>query len=141
MPFCPNCRDEFQDWVEFCPDCKVALVDELPDLPPKLKIQLDPIMYIGTAPNEPIAYMWAGILEDNGVKCLIKQANLRAAMYSWPINHYCTIHVSKSNALRARRLLLPFEKSHRDYVRSKKTLLPVTSRIFIFVMFLFFYNG
>jgi hypothetical protein len=33
MPFCPNCRDEFEDWVEICPDCRVALVDELPPLP------------------------------------------------------------------------------------------------------------
>jgi hypothetical protein len=28
--FCPKCRDEFQDWVKTCPDCKVDLVAELP---------------------------------------------------------------------------------------------------------------
>lgn len=33
MPFCPNCRDEFEDWVETCPDCKVSLVDEQPPKP------------------------------------------------------------------------------------------------------------
>jgi len=33
MPFCPNCRDEFEDWVEICPDCRVALVDEPAPLP------------------------------------------------------------------------------------------------------------
>ncbi len=140
MPFCPNCRDEFEDWVEICPDCRVALVDELTPLPPKPEILVDPIIHIGTAPNEPIANMWAGILEDNGIKCLIKQANLRAAMYSLLINHYCTIHVNKSSALRARRILKTLEKSHSDYIRAKKTLLPLSSRIFIFIMFLFFFN-
>ena len=33
MPYCPKCRDEFEDWVEECPDCKEKLVDELPPLP------------------------------------------------------------------------------------------------------------
>ena len=33
MPFCPNCRDEFEDWVKLCPDCHIALVNELPPLP------------------------------------------------------------------------------------------------------------
>ena len=134
MPFCPNCRNEFQDWVEICPDCKVALVDELPDLPPKLKNPVDPIMYIGTAPNEPIAYMWAGILEDNGIKCLIKQANLRAAMYSLIINHYCTIHVNKSTALRARRILKPFEEIQKEHTLSRKNYFPLPSRILIMIL-------
>ena len=35
MPFCPNCRGEFQDWVTVCPDCSVPLVDTLPEEPPK----------------------------------------------------------------------------------------------------------
>jgi len=30
MKYCPQCRGEFQDWVEKCPDCKVKLVDTLP---------------------------------------------------------------------------------------------------------------
>jgi hypothetical protein len=30
MPFCPKCRDEFQDQLEVCPDCGVELIDKLP---------------------------------------------------------------------------------------------------------------
>lgn len=137
MPFCPNCRDEFEDWVEICPDCNVALVSDLPPLPPKPEIPVDPLMYIATAPNEPVAHFWAGILEDSGIKCLIKQDNLRAAMYSLITNHYCTIHVNKSAALRARRILRPLETAQRDYIREKKTLMPLSSRIFLFIVFLF----
>ena len=32
MPYCPKCRDEFEDWVKVCPDCNVTLVDELPEM-------------------------------------------------------------------------------------------------------------
>ncbi len=32
MPYCPKCRDEFQDWAKVCPDCGIALVKELPTL-------------------------------------------------------------------------------------------------------------
>lgn len=28
MPVCPNCEYEYVEGVTFCPDCKVALVDE-----------------------------------------------------------------------------------------------------------------
>ena len=30
MPWCPNCKTEYQDGVEICADCGAALVDELP---------------------------------------------------------------------------------------------------------------
>lgn len=30
MAWCPKCRYEYRDGIEMCPDCKVALVDELP---------------------------------------------------------------------------------------------------------------
>lgn len=32
---CPECRGEFQEWVERCPDCQVALVAADQPLPPK----------------------------------------------------------------------------------------------------------
>ena len=30
MPWCPNCKNEFQEGIEICSDCKIELVDELP---------------------------------------------------------------------------------------------------------------
>jgi hypothetical protein len=31
--YCPQCREEFQDWVKTCPDCDRPLVAELPPEP------------------------------------------------------------------------------------------------------------
>lgn len=31
MPFCPNCRYEYQEGIKICPDCNIPLVPELID--------------------------------------------------------------------------------------------------------------
>lgn len=31
MPWCPKCRNEYQDGITICADCNIPLVDELPD--------------------------------------------------------------------------------------------------------------
>jgi len=110
MSYCPKCRDEFQDWVEVCPDCHVALVDELPPLPepPPRKGRNDPLVHIASAPNEAVATMWSGILEENGIRCLIKSGQLRAAMYVLPYNQQCEIYVLASESDRASQILAPF---------------------------------
>jgi hypothetical protein len=36
---CPKCRDEFRDGIAMCPDCGVALLEELlPEPPPRLQV-------------------------------------------------------------------------------------------------------
>ncbi|MBA2521398.1 MAG: DUF2007 domain-containing protein [Chloroflexia bacterium] len=32
----------------------------------------DPVVYLATAPNEPLAQLWAEILEDAGIKVMMK---------------------------------------------------------------------
>lgn len=107
MPYCPQCRDEFQDWVKVCPDCKVALVAELPPQPEHEQID-EPLVHVATAPNEVVANMWSGILKEHGIRCVLKGANLRAAMYYFTYNMTCQIHVSASQAERAKEILTPF---------------------------------
>ena len=51
MPYCPECRDEFQEWVKVCPDCKVTLVKELPALPEREESN-EPLVHVATAPND-----------------------------------------------------------------------------------------
>jgi hypothetical protein len=110
MTYCPKCRDEFQDWVKVCPDCKVALVEQLP-VQPKDERTDEQLVYIATAPNESVANMWSGILEEHGIRCLLKSANLRAAMYAFTYNMTCQIHVLASQAAQAKEILGPFLKA------------------------------
>jgi hypothetical protein len=108
MPFCPECRDDFQDWVKMCPDCGVALVRELPPGPEHEAADDEPVVFAAAAPSEPIAHTWAGILEEHGIHCLIKRADLVAAMYVFTYNTGCRIYVLASEVDRAREILAPF---------------------------------
>ena len=107
MPYCPKCRDEFEDRVKVCPDCNVALVDELPELPEQETID-EEIVHIATAPNEMVANMWAGILEENGIRCMLKGMGLQASMYASPLAVPYEIYVLKSEAEKAKEILEPF---------------------------------
>jgi len=107
MPYCPKCHDEFQDWVKVCPDCNVALVDELPVLH-RRELREERLVHIATAPNEIVANMWSGILEENGIHCLLKGGGLQAAMYASPLSVAYEIHVLESEADNASEILTPF---------------------------------
>ena len=107
MPYCPVCRDEFQDWAKYCPDCGIALVDKLPPLPEQGK-RHDPLVCIATAPNEAVAYMWAEILADHGIRCVLKGGDLKAAMYVFTYNLQYGVYVLASEAERAMEILTIF---------------------------------
>jgi len=116
MPFCPVCRDEFEDWVKICPDCNVALDDELPPLPERKKAERktetdesldEPLVEVAVAPNELIASMWAGTLEEYGIRCLLKGENLGGGMYRRYMEPY-RIFVLKTESEQAREILVPF---------------------------------
>jgi len=111
MPYCPKCRDEFQDWVEVCPDCKVSLVEELP-IQPKHEEMEEPLVHIATASNEPLAMMWAEILENKGINSLVKRGDLGPAMYTPSLLSHCEIHVLASQAEKARQILASFPKTN-----------------------------
>jgi len=124
MPFCPKCRDEFQDWVKTCPDCRVALVAELPlepDPTPRgarpwrpfksAKSKDEPVL-LASAPNEPEARMWAGILEDKGIPSMVRShaSEMFRGVYpsAFPIQPSTLqfdVYVMESDLERAREIL------------------------------------
>jgi hypothetical protein len=115
MPCCPQCGEEFQDWVKVCLDCGVALVDHSPG-PPARDRRDEPIVHVATAPNEPVAQMWAGILEDNGIRCMVKRTGLRWASHAFICSQQCTIHVLASEAEKASQILLDLSEDNRDWL-------------------------
>ncbi len=107
MPYCPKCRDEFQDWVKTCPDCRVALVTELPAPSKSAKRGKtgDSLVHIADAPNEPVARMWVEVLENNGIRCSTRGGHFLGDMSANSPFLPCEIHVLASEAQRAREVL------------------------------------
>jgi len=65
-------------------------------------------IHIATAPGELVAKMWSGILEENGIRCLLKGGGLQASMYTSPLAVNWEIHVLESQAEEALEILAPF---------------------------------
>ena len=110
--YCPKCRGEFQDWVEKCPDCGERLVHELPLTPPpdpkpRRKQRSDPLVKVAVAQNEPLARMWAEILENEGIHSMVKSHDLRAAMYVPSLLSMSEIYVLASDEEKAKEILAP----------------------------------
>ena len=115
MPYCPKCRDEFEDWVEECPDCKEKLVDELPPLPEE-EPRGGALVHIATAPNEIEARLWKGILEDNGIQSMIKVAE-SLNLYLSPLALKHQLYVLEEDEQKAREILdgvITFEPEIED---------------------------
>lgn len=67
--FCPNCKDEFIDGIQECPDCKVALVEEPAPEPEAVYVDLVTVLESGDAGVIMIA---KSLLEDTGIKYFAK---------------------------------------------------------------------
>jgi hypothetical protein len=116
MPYCPNCRDEFQDWVKTCPDCRVALVPELrssSEASEATKVKRESLVHVANAPNEPIARMWMESLDNNGIRSTMKGGAYKPEMGSDSPFLPCEIYVLASDAPRARRILDGLPDSER----------------------------
>jgi hypothetical protein len=61
-----------------------------------------------TAPNEPVASMWAGILENEGIHSVLRPQELTAAMYVPSALAPCRVFVLSSQAEKAKEVLQPF---------------------------------
>jgi hypothetical protein len=94
-------------------------VDQLPPhLPPEAKPipkpRQDPLVLVATAPSEPLAIKWAGILENEGIRSVVKSRDLRAAMYVPSLLSISDIRVLASQAEKAREVLAPFLESEQS---------------------------
>ncbi len=74
--YCPTGDGAFEDWVERCPGCGQALPVEPPVAPSRMTHQPvdEAVVYLATAPNEPVAQLWLQVLEDEGIRAMAKPA-------------------------------------------------------------------
>jgi hypothetical protein len=94
----------------------------VPEPKPNARAREDPLVLIATAVSEPLAVMWAGILENEGIRSVVKSRDLRAAMYVPSLLSVSDIHVLASQAEKARDVLAPFlegEQSSRHWNAGK----------------------
>jgi hypothetical protein len=75
MPYCPNCKTEYRLGFTTCSDCGSQLVVSLPpeqngeDIDQELVSIFDP-------PDPLICHSLAALLEDNGIRCVIKSEEI-----------------------------------------------------------------
>ena len=74
----------------------------------KVKPPADPLTLVATAPNEPTAMLWSVILENEGIRSVIKGGELNAAMYVPSSLTPCRVFVLSSQADKAKEVLEPF---------------------------------
>jgi hypothetical protein len=82
--------------------------------PEKKNKSSDPLVMIAKAPNEPIAIMWQGILENEGIRSVIKPHDLKAAMYVPSMIAPSKLYVLASQADQAKEILAPFINEQPD---------------------------
>lgn len=130
MPYCPRCRDEWQDWVKVCPDCHVDLVDKLPvgPEPDTTNQALDPYFFnkrpakyeklvtVATYTYAVEAYLALAKLKSEGILCFA--ADDYVATIVWPCSSKMggvRIQVRECDAEEARRVLdLPQQNMQAD---------------------------
>nr|BAL59678.1 hypothetical protein HGMM_OP4C314 [Candidatus Acetothermum autotrophicum] len=101
MPFCPQCRYEYQAGLRRCPDCDIELVDELSP-----EAQLPPSGPLVTV------YIAQDMLEANVVKTFLEEAQIEAFIgydmgSAYPIGPV-EVRVAETHAEEARELIAGF---------------------------------
>jgi hypothetical protein len=110
--YCPNGDGPFEDWVERCPHCGRTLVDEPPasDAP----AANDPVVFLTTAPNEPMARLTAQVLEDEGIRTLLRPRGPGFGAWASVATFEHDIHVLQSQLERARQIVAELDAAGTD---------------------------
>jgi len=103
MPYCPNCRFEYKEGKDKCPDCGTDLVDQLPEEKPPEEPNFVPLRNL---PSRVYAQMLQEALKNEGILSMIKGDEgipLRTTTAHIPVSKI-TIWVPKKNMARAEEI-------------------------------------
>src|SRR4051794_38317827 len=78
MPYCPQCRAEYEPWAAICSDCDELLVAELPPVPvphgePRIAPE-DRWVYLTNVPNSILGNLLVSQLKDSGVPAWMRRS-------------------------------------------------------------------
>lgn len=69
MPFCPNCRFEFNEVIQICADCGTDLVSELP---PGEGVEYVDWKIVQSVSSEILGNILKGVLESGGIEAVLR---------------------------------------------------------------------
>jgi hypothetical protein len=111
MPFCPKCRDEFQEWVQVCPDCHVPLVDVLKSIEKqsagsKRHRVRDNIVTIASSLHPEEAYILSEKLKAAGLRAFVADEHMAGIFGLPPVStRGASVQVFESNSAEARKII------------------------------------
>jgi hypothetical protein len=115
--YCPAGDGEFEDWVETCPVCGEPLedlADEDEEPPQELERVDEPIAFLATAPNEPVADMWVEALQQQGIRAMARPLGPGFGGWASAFNLEHALYVLESRLAEAREVIKAFEGSGFD---------------------------
>jgi hypothetical protein len=113
--YCPDCRAEYREGIEFCPDCEVRLVVELPPEGPDA--DLVPIFETADVSLLPVV---KSLLDSAGIPCVVQGEEALSVL---PVGRWgagisqsgrglaATIRVDRARAREAEELLRPLSET------------------------------
>ena len=105
MPFCPNCRSEYETDMDRCSDCGSPLVENMPPENPDAEPYTS-LTEVFRAAGDQEALIVKGLLESEGIECSLSSDIPHSVV---PVNidglGTVRISVSEGDAERAKQLI------------------------------------
>jgi formate dehydrogenase assembly factor FdhD len=120
MPYCPTCKQAYDDATE-CPDCKTALVDELPfqAIPGEGETWVE-ITSVGT---DDEARLVQGFLEAEGIPAQIENVKFTVEPVNFGKMGEIRVYVGSQDEQRALELLRQREQAYENIDDDAETIV------------------
>ncbi|MBI5804498.1 DUF2007 domain-containing protein [candidate division TA06 bacterium] len=77
MKYCPMCRSEYREDFQTCSGCGSPLIGKLPEFPDETVPEAE-LVPVFDPPEQMIGQSLAALLEDNGIRCILKSEEIPA---------------------------------------------------------------